>query len=382
MPSLYVHIPFCEKKCPYCDFYSVEGDAQMERFGAALGREARLLGESFGAWRFGTLYIGGGTPSILPPSGFERMLDHLRRSFHFLPECELTVEVNPGTVTDKRLRLYRALGVNRLSIGIQSFRDEDLHFLGRIHSAREAEECFDAARRAGFDNISIDLIYSLPGQHPQDWEYSLRRAAMLDPEHISAYSLIVEPGTPFSLMVEQGRWTPNSEENEADLYGRTMELLEAAGYEHYEVSNYARPGFQSRHNSSYWLHESYLGLGPSAHSFAALGGEELVGKRWWNLAALVPYLDSLEGGRLPVASCEHLDRKTMTNERILLGLRSNGVGLEALRGEGQDGLGAERGALVRELVSQGLAVLSSGTLRLTRQGFLVCDEIARRFMIG
>jgi len=382
MPSLYVHIPFCEKKCPYCDFYSVEGDALMERFGGALRMEAGLLAESFGAWQFGTLYIGGGTPSILPPSGFEQMLNHLRRSFHFLPGCELTVEVNPGTVTDERLCLYRALGVNRLSIGIQSFRDEDLQFLGRIHSAREAEECFDAARRAGFDNISIDLIYSLPGQRTEDWEYSLRRAAALDPEHISAYSLIVEPGTPFFLKVEQGRWTPNSDEHEADLYGRTMALLEAEGYEHYEVSNYARPGFQSKHNSCYWSHESYLGLGPSAHSFASAAGEELAGMRWSNLPALIPYLESLEEGKLPVASREHLDRITMTNERILLGLRSNGVDLEALQGEDPRGLGTERGALVRELLSHGFAVISSGTLRLTRQGFVVCDEIARRLMVG
>jgi oxygen-independent coproporphyrinogen-3 oxidase len=382
MPSLYVHVPFCERKCPYCDFYSVEGGTLQDRYLEALRVEANLLAGRYRAWEFGTLYIGGGTPSLLPAPAFEEMMENLRRSFRLLPECELTVEVNPGTVTDEKLRLYHALGVNRLSIGIQSFSENDLQFLGRIHSAREASECFEAARRAGFANISVDLIYSLPGQAVKEWEWTLRRAIALGPEHISAYSLIVEPGTPFFLMVQQGRWSPNADEREAGLYERTMEILEAEGFEHYEVSNYSRPGFRSRHNSSYWTHENYLGLGPSAHSFESGAGKESTGERWWNIAALGPYLECLEGGRLPVGSREHLDTTAMINERILLGLRSDGVTLEALRGPDRRGLQGDRGALVHDLLAQGLAEIAAGTLKLTPQGFVVCDEIARRLMVG
>ena len=198
MPSLYVHIPFCERKCPYCDFYSVEGSALMDRYLRALQLEAGLLSRSYDSWRFDTLYLGGGIPSLLATSGLETVLGDLRRAFPIAPDAELTVEVNPGTVTEEKLQGYRALGVNRLSIGIQSFREEELRFLGRIHSARNAEECYEAARRAGFSNISLDLIYSLPAQRTEDWEYSLRRAVALGPEHISAYSLIIEAGTPFS----------------------------------------------------------------------------------------------------------------------------------------------------------------------------------------
>ena len=383
MASLYVHVPFCERKCPYCDFYSVEGTVFMDRYLAALGSEAGLLGESHSTWRFETLYVGGGTPSLLSTAGFEGMLESLRTAFHFSPGPELTVEVNPGTVTGEKLQRYRALGINRLSIGIQSFREDELRFLGRIHSVPDAQECYDAARRAGFENISVDLIYSLPGQSIQDWEYSLRRAIAFGPEHISAYNLIVEPGTPFSLMVQQGLWSSNSDEREAALFECTMEVLEAGGYEQYEVSNYARPGFRSKHNASYWTHEDYLGLGPSAHSFeSAPGGEPAGGVRWWNVAALGPYVDSLEGGSLPVASREILDQTSVANERIFLGLRSGGVDLEALLGGDPGRSGEDREALVGELLSKGLATVSLGQLKLTRQGFLLCDEIARRLMVG
>jgi len=382
MPSLYVHIPFCERKCPYCDFYSVEGGVLVERFLAALRHESQMRARDYHTWRFTTLYLGGGTPSMLSGEAMEGLLGDRRNNLRIEPASEVTVEVNPGTVTEEKLQRYRAAGINRLSIGIQSFREQELMFLGRIHTSGQARETVELARRAGFTNISIDLIYSLPGQTPQDWEYSVRSALALGPEHISAYSLIIESGTPFSLAVERGTWTPNTDEQEAHLFEHTMELLERAGYEHYEVSNYARPGFRSAHNANYWTHESYLGLGPSAHSFSAGAGREGLGTRWWNLPALGSYLQSLEAGKLPVGSHEDLDRTMLINERILLGLRSGGVALEMLEEAGTNGQDGGRRSVVRTLVEEGLAESDSNTLRLTRRGFLVCDEIARRLMVG
>ncbi len=379
MASLYVHIPFCERKCFYCDFYSVTDTERVEVFLAALSREIALYEDSHGEAAFQTIFFGGGTPSLLAPGQIEGILAQLHRSFRIAPDAEVTLEANPGTVTRETLRGYRSLGINRLSVGIQSFQDRELKALGRIHDRTEALRSVELARAAGFDNISLDLIYSIPGQRLAEWEENLRTAVTLAPQHIAAYSLIVEESTPLARLVQAGKVRVNPTEIEAQMYERAMELLGAQGYEHYEVSNYARPGFRCRHNCTYWSHEHYLGFGPSAHSFwKASDGRR--GRRWWNAADLARYVGRLRGGALPIQSEEHLGLRELVSERIFLGLRSSGIDLVRLESDFGSDLAACQGDTVRWLLQAEMAVLEGDTLRLTPKGYLLCDEIGRRLL--
>ena len=378
MASLYVHIPFCQRKCVYCDFYSIETVALMDGFLDALEREIVLAAPRGGGATFGTLFFGGGTPSLLSVAQLGRVMSALRGAFAISRNAEITLETNPGTVSLETLRGYRSLGVNRLSIGIQSFNEDELRFLGRIHDAPQAERCVGLAREAGFSNVSIDLIYSLPGQTPAQWDATLARAIGLRPDHVSAYSLIVEDDTPLARMVSAKLVSPNPLEAEASLYEQTMGVMARAGFEHYEVSNYAMPGYRSLHNSAYWSHEPYLGFGPSAHSFwTGRDGEPPL--RWSNIPALGRYCDMLRGGEMPVASRESVTRTQLCNERIFLGLRSAGVDLSVL--EREFGIPADRLALADALVEDGVAVLEGTRLCLTPRGYLLCDEIAARMMV-
>lgn len=378
MPSLYVHIPFCQRKCVYCDFYSIETLALMDSFLDALDTEIALTAPAGKGVQFDTLFFGGGTPSLLSPPQLERVMRSLRRAFAIAEDAEITLETNPGTVSPGKLRDYLSLGVNRLSIGIQSFDENELRFLGRIHDAAEAARCVGLAREAGYTNVSIDLIYSLPGQTAGEWERTLSKALALRPDHVSAYSLIVEDETPLARMVSAKLVSPNPVEAEALLYERTMDVMERAGFEHYEVSSYARPGFRSLHNSAYWSHAPYLGFGPSAHSFWSPGnGERHL--RWSNVSAVGRYCDSLRRGESPVAMREEVTPAQMCNERIFLGLRSSGVDLRRL--EDEFALPADRLALAGALVEDGAARLEGGTLRLTARGYMLCDEIAARMMV-
>ncbi len=378
MASLYVHIPFCQRKCAYCDFYSIETVALMDGFLDALVREIALTAPRGRGMTFGTLFFGGGTPSLLSVAQLGRVMSALHGAFAIRPDAEITLETNPGTVSLGTLRGYRSLGVNRLSIGIQSFDEDELRFLGRIHDAAQAEKCVGLAREAGFSNLSIDLIYSLPGQTPAQWEATLVRALELRPDHVSAYSLIVEDDTPLARMVAAKLVSPSPLETEALLYEQTMGVMERAGYEHYEVSNYARPGYRSVHNCAYWSHEPYIGLGPSAHSFwTERDGKEP--QRWSNVRALGKYCGMLRGGEIPVASRESVSRAQLYNERIFLGLRSAGVDMESL--EREFGIPADRLALADALVEDGAAVREGPRLCLTPRGYLICDEIAARMMV-
>ncbi len=373
MASLYLHIPFCEKKCAYCDFYSIENFTRVEDFLAALHREIGRYAEYAGKETFETIFFGGGTPSLLSPHHLEGILTDLHNTFTIEPEAEITVETNPGTVTQEKLAAYRALGVNRLSIGVQSFHEDELKFLTRIHDSSQAVRCVELARRAGFDNVSIDLIYALPGQTLARWEETLRKAIVLQPNHISAYGLIVEDGTPLARMVQAHLVSPKPPDEEAEFYELTMAFLEAHGFEQYEVSNYARPGYRSRHNYNYWRHANYLGFGPSAHSFWKEDGR--TARRWWNIPNLSHYCLSLQDGRLPILQQESLDAAQLLGEEIFLGLRSDGVSLQTLRHRA-----TSVRSLIPSLVDEGVAVIENGILRLTRKGYLLCDEIAARLM--
>jgi oxygen-independent coproporphyrinogen-3 oxidase len=373
MRSLYLHIPFCEKKCLYCDFYSIENRSQTGRFLDALALEVARGGELHAGAEVETVFFGGGTPSLLTPEELGALLDVLRGSFRLSPGAEVTVETNPGTVTPDTLREYRRRGVNRLSIGIQSFHPDELRFLDRIHDPAQAEACVRSAREAGFENISIDLIFALPGQPLQRWQETLTRAVALGPEHISAYSLIVEQNTPLFRLVEEGAVVPAGHDEAAAQYEFTMEFLRAAGYGQYEVSNFARPGFRCRHNDNYWSHGGYLGFGPSAHSFLPLDGGR-GGRRWWNVGNLVNYLERIEAGQAAVAGEEVLSAAQLRNERVFLGLRGSGLPVAGLEPAGSP-------SILRDLEENGLAVVEGGIVRLTPRGYLICDEISAKLMV-
>ena len=377
--GVYVHVPFCERKCLYCDFYSVEGTDLKDRYLNALHREIARASRRPNAAAVDTIYIGGGTPSLLTPDEIERLLGEIGRCFTIAGDAERTIEVNPGTTTRESLRMLRQLGMNRLSIGVQSFDDRVLTFLGRIHTVAEARSCIETARAVGFENISLDLIFGIPGQSRRGWEDTLKEALALSPDHVSAYSLIVEEQTPLFALVKSGSVVPVTEEEEAAQFTLTMSFLEDSGYDHYEVSNYARPSCRSRHNSAYWHHHNYLGFGPSAHSFwvDARSGEAW---RWANVRQVGGYCDLLWREGSPVAMAEELGTRELVNEMIFLGLRSDGLSLPALTNDLGYELSGEQRTYLHQLLARNLAVLSGGTVRLTREGFLFCDEICSHLM--
>jgi len=290
--SLYVHIPFCELKCSYCDFNSYAGlEELMAPYVEALAVEARLWSRLLGRPPVGTLFLGGGTPSLLPLPMLGRLLEALRDAFPFRPDCETTLEANPGTVDAEYLRGLVALGVDRLSLGVQSFHDDELRALDRLHSASEAEEAYRQARRAGFRSVNLDLIYGLPGQPLERWQATLERAIALGPDHLSLYALTVEEGTKLAHDVARGVAPAPDPDVQADMYEWSSERLAAAGYEHYEISNWARPGHRCRHNLAYWQCRPYLGLGAGAHSCLPWGDGWC---RFWDVYSPRRYIQAVE----------------------------------------------------------------------------------------
>ena len=376
MAGLYFHIPFCEHKCVYCDFYSIApSEEKMDErslisvFTDRIIREIGLrAGSAEHRGEFTSVFFGGGTPSLLEPEHMHSIMESLRKAFRIAEDAEVTLEANPGTVSKERLQAFRRMRFNRISFGVQSFQEQELAFLTRIHSARQAEQSILDAREAGFGNLSLDLMFGLPGQTLEGWMDTLQHALALEPEHLSCYSLTVEPNTPLARMVGTGRVSMLDRNVDADLYERTIELLASHGYVQYEVSNFSRPGFQCRHNLNYWTHGEYLGFGPSAHSYES-------GVRWWNIANLSTYLDRLAAGTLPVDGEERLTKDQLRLEQIFLGLR--GPGLDLSRYEQQFGrsfLEEQRGT-VDALLREGHAAISGSTLALTRRGYMICDEI-------
>jgi oxygen-independent coproporphyrinogen-3 oxidase len=368
-PGLYLHIPFCLKKCGYCSFYSVEDLSAMPAILAALSKEMAIYSGKFD--RFDTLYIGGGTPSLLDLNDLEKLLLTIDSLFPFTPDREFTVEVNPSDVDPAYFAALRSLGVNRLNIGVQSFDDRILSYLGRRHNSIEAGAAVTAAQEAGFDNIGLDLIYSIPGQDLSVWIDTLNRALTFEVAHLSCYQLTMEKGTPLSDRLKNGGELLPSEGLQRDFFMETSELLESAGYIHYEVSNFARGLHRiSRHNRKYWNHSPYLGLGPSAHSFHS-------GIRWWNHRSVARYIAEIEAGKMPVESSEQLTREQLRLEALFLGLRtSQGIHLADFTFRFQCDLVAEKKEGIEKLSEDGLVTIEQGILRPTRSGLAVADGIA------
>jgi oxygen-independent coproporphyrinogen-3 oxidase len=376
--GLYVHIPFCLRKCRYCNFYSISDLSQASGFLAALKREMQM--NSGTPLVFDTLYIGGGTPSVLEPEAIGQIIETASRYFRFASDTEITLEVNPGTVTLGNLSEYRKLGVNRLNIGIQSFDDNNLRFLGRIHSGRDARLSVQWARRAGFDNIGLDLIFGLPGQDNTHWLSDLTQAGNLEPEHLSCYMLTCESGTPLDRDVKTGRIRLAAEGMMLDLFNTAIHFLTARSFLHYEVSNFARmegPNQEprtSRHNQKYWSFAPYIGLGPSAHSY-------LEPERYWNHRSVVTYVRQLEAGNSAMAEKERLTKEQMMIEAIYLGFRTTrGIDLEEFQAKSGINFTQTYGKTIAELETRGMIKMNAGHCALTCKGLLFIDSIASMFI--
>ena len=365
-PGLYLHVPFCASKCGYCDFYSVVRPGALSRWLDAVFLESKIYKDMFPP--FGTLYMGGGTPSLLDGPDIERLVKNIHETFTFEEGFEFTLEANPDDLTTEKLRILKALGVNRLSIGVQSFDDSELRLLGRRHDAASAGKAVEAARRAGFGNIGIDLIYAIPGQTERSLRASLERALSFEPEHISCYELTLETETPLARAIERGEAGKIDEDAGRDLFMMISDVLGGLGYIHYEVSNYARDeGLRSRHNSGYWDHGPYLGLGPSAHSFAA-------GVRWWNLDDVDSYCSKLDGGEVPVEGSESLSESQILLERLYFGFRTtDGLPLDFF-----DSL-PDGGKTLAELELASLVRIEENRVVPTLLGFLLSDRLPLLF---
>lgn len=372
--GLYIHIPFCEKKCEYCDFYSVTRLDDLEAFIGALQTEMRLYAPTVEDWLFQTVFFGGGTPSLLSESQLEKIWKAIHNNFRIAPGAEVTLEANPGTLNRNKLNFARQLGFNRLSMGVQSFNAPELLFLGRTHTAHQALENFYQARDAGFQNINLDLMTAFPGLTPAHFANTLRQASQLKPEHISCYTLIFEPGTPFYRKKELGILKPVAEEQEARYYQMALEFLEAQGYHSYEISNFAiGEAFRCRHNLIYWEHYPYLGLGPSAHSFWK-------GIRRANKRSVKSYISDLKKEQLPLQMSERLNSEQLNFEYIFLHLRlKEGIPLTEYRKRFGIELLEKYGRTVHRLKQEGFLAVENDRLALTRKGWLVADAVSAYF---
>jgi oxygen-independent coproporphyrinogen-3 oxidase len=361
---IYVHIPFCARICPYCAFYKERADpAQAARFCAAILAELAMQQRQF-ELQPETIFFGGGTPTALTTGQLETLLGGFRAQLNLSQLREWTFEANPGSVSERKARLLRGSGVNRISLGVQSVDDELLQLLGREHDAAQAEASFILLRRSGFQNLNIDLMFGLPGQTLAQWEVTLQRAIALQPDHISAYCLTYEEDTEFFHRHTRGEFRTDPEAD-ADFFTLAGELLGRAGFEHYEVSNYARPGFESVHNRAYWSGQDYLGLGPSAVSTVGL-------RRWSNISDYRAYADRLLGGQPASMGDEVLTLQMKRSESIALSLRTNsGVPVEWLK---------DRPGEIEEFVRLGLMSPNSGRYILTPRGRFLADTVAVAFI--
>lgn len=375
--AIYIHIPFCLTKCPYCSFASrpCHGEPPEWYIATVIRQAVRLAGHPrIRKRRFGSLFIGGGTPTIYSGEVLAGLLSACRELFQFTDDVEVSVEANPNTVSAEKFSVLKKAGVNRISIGVQTFEDHLLRTIGRSHSRADALTALRAARAAGFANISLDLIYGLPGQLKSDLLASLAAAFALAPEHISLYELMVEEGTAFAERADRRELVlPNDDETFA-MEGAAYDLLASHGYERYEIANFSRPGFSCRHNINYWQNGSYLGLGAGAVSY-------LDGYRIRNVVDPEAFRDSVWAGRQPIAEIERLDKEARFRETVIMGLRML-AGIDPANLERRFGISMTDyyGKTLEDLVSQGWLVLETGSLRLTAKGLPLANQVLSRLV--
>lgn len=371
--GIYIHIPFCIKKCRYCDFYSVTDLTLRDSFLHALETEIQIT--STHQLPCDTLYLGGGTPSALETDQVGLIIESCFKYFNFLPDVEITMEVNPGTVDKEALKEYRLAGVNRLSIGIQSFQNQGLTFLGRIHSSDDAYKTVRAARDAGFENISLDLIYGIPDTTSAYWETDLKKAIQLHPQHLSCYFLSFESGTPLYNDFQAGLIHHIPEKDSCELFKKTWTMLGEAGFIQYEVSNFARsPALYSRHNMKYWTFTPYIGLGPSAHSFHK-------NQRRWNKKSISEYIKTLGKGRLATEKKESLTTEQQMIEALYLGFRQT-AGIDILWFDKKFGISFSNmfKDTINLFIQKGYLSISEKKCSLTKKGLLLLDSIVDAFV--
>ena len=375
MSSIYIHIPFCKQACHYCDFHFSTNRSRQEEMVQALLQEIKSRRDEWGETEIGSIYFGGGTPSVLAASEIESLIKAVLTTYSVIDKPEITLEANPDDLEIERLNDFKMAGVNRLSIGVQSFRDADLIWMNRSHSALQAERVLEDARTL-FKNISIDLIYGIPDMTLEAWDENLRRALRYDLPHISSYALTVEPGTALHHFVKEGSAQPMDDLRAEEDFFHLVTLLTVEGYDHYEISNFGKPGFYSRNNSSYWQGKPYLGIGPSAHSYDG-------NRRRWNVRNNRKYLQLIEKGE-PYYEMEELSRVDKYNECVMTGLRTQwGVSLDKLASEFGEG---QRDYLLRQAsqyLKEGYLIEKDGTLVVAHKGKFLVDGIASDlFMIN
>lgn len=371
-PGLYLHVPFCLQKCPYCSFYSLSGRLDLStRFVAAVNRQI----ERFSTRRetreqpFTTIFFGGGTPTMLPPTILTDLLQACLDRFPHANELEISIEVNPATIAQEGLQLLRRGGFNRLSIGVQSLNDQELKRIGRAHSANEAMQTVRMARQAGFTNISLDLMYGLPGQDEQSWQKNLNRALALEPDHLSLYELTIEENTPFGRRLNRNDLQLPDEEKVLAMMETTRRLTSGVGLSRYEISNYSRPGFQCRHNINYWQNGHYVGLGPGAVS-------RIGATRFTAVTDVELFCERLENERKEWQEEETLDKETRFRETVIMGLRmTKGVSLDALNKRFGIDPAVYYGTTLKLLMEQELVEMQQGWLRLTEPGLLLANTV-------
>ncbi|WP_102406866.1 radical SAM family heme chaperone HemW [Parabacteroides bouchesdurhonensis] len=370
MAGLYIHVPFCAKRCLYCDFFSNTEMKYKAPYIAAIIQEIELRKEYTGQELLDTIYFGGGTPSQLDASDFEQIFSSIYRLFSISHAAEITLEANPDDMTPKYLTMLRRFPFNRISMGVQSFKEADLHFLNRRHNREQAIEAVNLCKENGIGNISIDLIYGLPGQTLPEWEKNLEEAIRLDIPHISAYHLIYEEGTALYKLMEAGKVKPIVEDLSVSLFSLLIDKLTSAGYQHYEISNFAKTGYISRHNSSYWTGKKYLGIGPSAHSYNGI-------EREWNISSLPQYIEGINN-RTPNTEKEVLDLHTRYNDYIITGLRTMwGINLHDIQKQFGNELKVFCERQATHYLQQGLLISEKEKLTLSRQGIFISDGIMR-----
>lgn len=367
MTGLYIHIPFCASRCIYCGFYSTVRPDLQNRYVECLCKEMRMRRIEVDG-QLATIYLGGGTPSQLSHENLLRLFSCMEECFGkvFSPDMEITMECNPD---DVRKDLFESLPVNRVSMGVQTFSDTRLKFLHRRHTAKETRQAVDILRELGIGNISIDLMFGFPGETIEDWTRDIDEALKLKVEHISAYGLMFEEGTPLYNMLERGEVKEADEETSLKMYDILIDKLVAAGYEHYEISNFARPGFRSRHNSSYWNNTPYIGLGAAAHSYD-------ISTRSWNVSNLIAYMEAIEKGHRPSES-EIIDRNTHYDDMVMTALRtSEGLDLALLDAEHRQFILNSAATYI----NKGMLEIKNGRMRLTRSGIVVSNMIMSDLM--
>ena len=374
--GIYIHIPFCRTRCSYCDFATgIYESSLADRYVDAVIAEIKSAQEGDSWLAFDTIYFGGGTPSMLSPAQLERILTSVRQRFALDESAEVTMEMNPGTVSIETLRAFRELGVNRASFGAQSFDDHELARLGRSHSVAETLKTFADLRTAGFENVSFDLIAGLPGQTLSQWEFNVERALRLVPEHLSFYLLEVHEGTPLAEHIRKGIQPVPDDDLAGEMYEHMLAQALEHGYEHYEISNLARPGFRSQHNTKYWTASPYIGFGCSAHSYDGKN------RRWSNERDVRRYVDLIREGASPVVDEQVLSDSAIRAEAVFLGLRvMSGIDLAAYREHFGVDLLEQYNEDLSRFTEAGLLQLDGESLRLTRAGALLSNEVFAAFV--